>query len=168
MTWSEPKGLSRETTFERDLHAVRDRAELSAVFTRLCERLAADLQRKGYAARSVGVKLRYDDFRIVTRDATLAAPTADAREIRRAAGGCLKRVDLTRRLRLLGVRAGSLVRLGEAAPAAGAPAAQAPAPAGARPAAGEPRRARRAAAADALRNAALPLFDDLPPGGPSA
>jgi DNA polymerase-4 len=37
----------------------------------------------------------------------------DARDIRRAAGACLKRVDLTRRLRLLGVRAGSLATLAE-------------------------------------------------------
>ena len=33
VTWSEPKSISRETTFERDLHAVRDRAELGAIFT---------------------------------------------------------------------------------------------------------------------------------------
>jgi DNA polymerase IV len=40
----------------------------------------------------------------------LATPTADAQAIRDAAGACLKRVDLRRRLRLLGVRAGSLTR----------------------------------------------------------
>jgi DNA polymerase-4 len=34
----------------------------------------------------------------------------DLPAIRRAAGQCLKRVDLTRRIRLLGVRAGTLVR----------------------------------------------------------
>ncbi len=50
VTESEPVSISRETTFERDLHAVRDRADLSAIFTRLCEQVAADLQRKGYAA----------------------------------------------------------------------------------------------------------------------
>ena len=115
VTHQEPKSISRETTFERDLHAQRDRAALSAVFTDLCVRLAGDLARKGYAARTIGVKLRFDDFRIVTRDLTLAAPTADARSIRRAAGECLKRVDLARRLRLLGVRAGALARLGDAA-----------------------------------------------------
>ena len=32
--------MSCETTFERDLHAVRDRPELSALFTALCERVA--------------------------------------------------------------------------------------------------------------------------------
>ena len=115
VTHSEPVSISRETTFERDLHARTDRAALSAIFTRLCEQLASDLQRKGYVGRTVGIKLRFDDFRTVTRDRTLAQATADAAEIRRAAGSCLKRVDLTRRLRLLGVRVGSLARSGQPA-----------------------------------------------------
>jgi DNA polymerase-4 len=110
VTHSEPVSTSRETTFERNLHAVRDRAELSAVFTRLCTQVAQDLQRKGYLARTVGLKLRYDDFRTVTRDLTLPTPVAGADEIRQAAGQCLKRVDLERPLRLLGVRASGLVR----------------------------------------------------------
>jgi len=106
--------MSRETTFERDLHAVRDRAELSAVFTRLCEQVAADLQRKGYEGKTIGIKLRYDNFQAVTRDQTLTEHTADAQQIRQIAGQCLKRVDLSRRLRLLGVRVGSLVKAGTA------------------------------------------------------
>ena len=108
VTESEPVSVSRETTFERDLHAVRDKAELGAIFTALCERVAADLQRKGYVGKTIGIKLRYDDFRSVTRDQTLDHYTADARAIRQAAGQCLKRVALGRRLRLLGVRVGSL------------------------------------------------------------
>lgn len=109
VTQSEPVSMSRETTFERDLHAVRDRSELGAIFTRLCEQLAEDLRRKGYLGRTVGIKLRYDDFRIATRDHTLPLPVADAAALRQAAGQCLKRVPLDRRLRLLGVRVGALV-----------------------------------------------------------
>jgi DNA polymerase IV len=111
VTYSEPKSISRETTFERDLHAVRDRAALTSIFTELCVLLAADLARKGYASKTIGIKLRFDDFKGVTRDLTLPAHTLDARTIRRAAGECLKRVDLSRRLRLLGVRAGALAKL---------------------------------------------------------
>ena len=119
-TESEPVSMSRETTFERDLHAVRDRAELGAVFTTLCEQVAADLQRKGYAGKTIGIKLRYDNFQIVTRDVTIDAFTSDAATIRRQAGLCLKRVDLGRRIRLLGVRVGKLVKPGtEAAATAG-------------------------------------------------
>lgn len=113
VTYSEPKSISRETTFDRDLHAVRDRATLGAIFTELCVELAGDLARKRYAAKTIGIKLRFDDFRIVTRDLTLPAHTMDARSIRRAAGECLKRVDLGRRLRLLGVRAGNLATLAD-------------------------------------------------------
>jgi DNA polymerase-4 len=105
----EPKSISRETTFERDLSATRDRAELSRIFTELCEGVARDLGRKGYAGKTVGLKIRYDDFKTVTRDQTIQAPTQDAHEIRRAAGQCLKRVALDRRIRLLGVRVGALV-----------------------------------------------------------
>jgi DNA polymerase IV len=113
VTYSEPKSISRETTFERDLHAVRDRATLGAIFTELCVQLAGDLQRKGYASKTIGIKLRFEDFKSVTRDVTLAAHTMDATAIRQAAGSCLKRVDLTRRLRLLGVRAGALAKLAD-------------------------------------------------------
>jgi DNA polymerase-4 len=108
VTHSEAVSVSRETTFDRDLHAVRDKAELRALFTELCERVAQDLQRKGLVARTIGIKLRFEDFRTVTRDQSLPHPTADAREVRHAAGLCLKRVDLARRLRLLGVRASHL------------------------------------------------------------
>jgi DNA polymerase-4 len=110
VTHSEPVSMSRETTFERDLHPRHDRSELGAIFTRLCERVAEDLQRKGYQGRTIGIKLRYDDFRSLTRDHTLPQPISDASAIRQAAGQLLKRVPLDRRLRLLGVRVSSLVK----------------------------------------------------------
>ena len=111
VTHNEPVSMSRETTFDRDLHAVRDRAELTRIFTELCHQVATDLQRKGYASRTIGIKLRFDDFKTVTRDLTLDQPVSDAAAVRHAAGLCLKRVDLSRRLRLLGVRAAALLRL---------------------------------------------------------
>ena len=113
VTHSEPVSMSRETTFERDLHAVRDRAELGAIFTRLCEQVAGDLQRKGYVGKTIGIKLRFDDFKIATRDQTVDKYTADARHIRDIAGQCLKRMPLQQRLRLLGVRVGALAKRGE-------------------------------------------------------
>ncbi|TRZ92056.1 MAG: DNA polymerase IV [Rhodocyclaceae bacterium] len=108
VTHSEPKSISRETTFERDLHPRQDRAALSEVFTALCSQVAADLQRKGYVGRTIGIKLRFEDFHTVTRDLTLTGPTADPAVIRRAAGECLRRVPLEQKLRLLGVRASAL------------------------------------------------------------
>jgi len=112
VTYSEPKSISRETTFENDLHPVRDRDALSRIFTDLCVRVAGDLLRKGYVGKTIGLKLRYDNFKTVTRDSTIEFPTRDATAIRRAAGACLKRVPLDRRIRLLGVRVGALSRPG--------------------------------------------------------
>ncbi len=117
VTESEPKSISRETTFERDLHPQRDRARLSEIFTSLCERVAGDLRRKGYVGKTIGIKLRYDDFRTLTRDLSLPVATDQAPEIRRAARECLKRVQLDRRLRLLGVRVSALERAADQAAA---------------------------------------------------
>lgn len=110
---SEPKSVSRESTFERDLHARLDKMALSEIFTSLCTRVASDLKRKGYACRTIGIKLRYSDFRAVTRDVTLPGCVSDAQQIRQAAGHCLKRVPLNQKIRLLGVRASGLVPLRE-------------------------------------------------------
>jgi len=110
MTRSETKSVSRETTFERDLDARLDKTMLSNAFTALCLRVAEDLKRKGYVGRTIGIKLKYKDFRTVTRDLTLDIYTQDAATIRRAAGECLKRVPLDQRLRLLGVRVSDLSR----------------------------------------------------------
>lgn len=107
-TRSVTKSISRETTFERDLHARGDREALSGILTALCERLADDVQRKGFVSHTISVKLRYDDFQIVSRNVTLPAPIDDAAGILHAARECLKRVPLQRRLRLLGVRASTL------------------------------------------------------------
>ncbi len=108
VTESEPVSMSRETTFENDLHAVHDKAELSAIFTQLCDSVAADLQRKGYLGKTIGIKLRYGNFKIVTRDITLDSATDNAALIRRTAGLALKRANLQLRFRLLGVRVGKL------------------------------------------------------------
>jgi DNA polymerase-4 len=114
VTYSEPKSRSRETTFEAD---TRDFAVIAPVLTQLCRQVADDLAKRGYAGRTIGVKLRYADFRIVTRDNSLPAATNDPRTIRKAAFAALARVApegrLARPIRLIGVRVGALVRKGE-------------------------------------------------------
>lgn len=126
VTHSEPVSVSRETTFERDLHAVHDKVLLGQIMDELCERLAQDLARKRYAGKTVGIKLRFEGFVTVTRDQTLKTPVASAADIRRAVGLCLKRVSFDKRLRLMGVRVGNLVHASElaAAPAASPTAVQ--------------------------------------------
>ena len=113
VTKSEPKSISRETTFERDLDSRRDREALSQILVSLCENLSRDLSRKGYQSKTIGVKLRFEDFRIVTRDKTLGSAINDSQSILGTVRDCLKRVPLDRKLRLLGVRATSLSRPGQ-------------------------------------------------------
>jgi DNA polymerase-4 len=60
--------------------------------------------------KTIGIKLRFDNFQSVTRDHTLDHYTANPAEIRQVGGLCLKRIDMKRRLRLLGVRVGALVK----------------------------------------------------------
>lgn len=108
VTDAQPKSISRETTFEQDLHPRQDRSTLAEAFTALCVQVAEDLKHKGYIGRTISIKLRFEDFHTITRDFTLTAYTADPAVIRRAAGECLRRVPLKKKLRLLGVKVSTL------------------------------------------------------------
>ncbi len=110
-TYSEPKSISRETTFERDLHVRHDRTLLSATFQRLCAQLEEDLRKKNLCTQNIGIKLRFADFQQVTRDSSLLQPIILAGDIHKAAGHNLKRVQFTQRIRLLGVKASALLPL---------------------------------------------------------
>ena len=113
VTFQEPRSRSRETTFEDD---TRDPQVIAKVLARLCQQVAEDLAKRRYSGRTIGVKLRYSNFKIVTRDKSLPAATNDATEIRRAAFECLSRIPLTRSIRLIGVRVGTLYAEGEEPP----------------------------------------------------
>ena len=114
VTESEPKSRSRETTFEQDLHPRHHLDEIRELIHDMSVQVAADLARGGYAARTIGVKIRYDDFTRVTRDLSLSRRTADAMDIEQAAVACLERLALRRPIRLLGVKASNLERSDEA------------------------------------------------------
>jgi len=109
VTERECKSVSRETTFERDLHPKQDREALTKILLDLCDRLSKDLARKHCLGKTIGIKLRFDDFKTLTRDVSLECATADPNILRDAARSCLKRVTLDRKLRLLGIRVASLM-----------------------------------------------------------
>ena len=96
---------SRETTFDYD---IADPAELEAVLTRLsgqlCEALLAQ-QRRG---RTVGIKVRLDDFSTHTRARTLSEPVAEIDRVLPVALDLLRRFAAPRPVRLLGVRVAGL------------------------------------------------------------
>jgi DNA polymerase IV len=96
---------SRETTFDRD---ISDPGELEAVLAGLVERLCAGLAASGKAGRTIGIKVRLDDFSTHTRARTLTAPVAGADRVGPVALELLRRFAAPRPVRLLGVRVAGL------------------------------------------------------------
>ena len=106
-THLEPRSRSRETTFQED---VGDWQAIARTLARLSRDVAEELQAEGYRGRAIGIKVRFADFDTHTRVKTLEEPTDSATDIRKAAFECLGRLNLDRRVRLLGVRVGELSR----------------------------------------------------------
>ena len=101
------KSLGTENTYGRDLER---RAEMEEELRRMAAEVAAALERRDIAGRTVTVKVRYPDFVTVTRSQTLPAPTADAVTVARLAVELLERTDAgPRPVRLLGVTVSNLV-----------------------------------------------------------
>lgn len=96
---------SRETTFDRD---IVDPRELERILVGLVERLCAALQCSERSGRTVGIKIRLDDFSTHTRARTLAAPVCTADHVGPVALELLRRFAPRRPVRLLGVRVAGL------------------------------------------------------------
>lgn len=97
-----PRSRSREVTFQRN---VDDVAELGGHLVVLAHRVAKDVEEEDRPAVRVAVKVRFAPFFTQTRSVPLPEPTRDAAAIEQAARSALARFDLTRPVRLLGVRA---------------------------------------------------------------
>jgi DNA polymerase IV len=111
VTHWEPKSMSRETTFQVDVDNWQVVAQTLAELTR---QLVADMKEAHYRARTFTLKIRFSDFETLTRARTLAQFTDSKEEVRRAFFECLRRVELKKKVRLIGVRAGNLSRKEEA------------------------------------------------------
>ncbi|HEO69882.1 MAG TPA: DNA polymerase IV [Candidatus Hydrogenedentes bacterium] len=103
----EAKSVSRETTFARDTH---DIAHLDSTLQAICVEVAHDLRENRKRARTVTLKLRYEDFQTVTRQSTLNVDTVDPQVLHDAAASLLRTLMAgeRRRIRLIGVRASRL------------------------------------------------------------
>ena len=99
------KSESRETTFDRDLRGV---AELEPELRVLTEQLCATLAKHERRGRTIGIKVRYDDFSIVTRARSLAAPVNQLDTVWEVALDLLRRLEPPRPVRLIGVRVAGL------------------------------------------------------------
>jgi DNA polymerase IV len=96
---------SRERTFDRD---VRDPEELRSILERMSRELCASLAAHERSGRTVGVKVRLDDFTTVTRAHTLSEPTCDPELVNAIAQRLLRAYAPSRPVRLLGVRVAGL------------------------------------------------------------
>jgi DNA polymerase-4 len=99
------KSESRETTFDRDLHGLD---QLEPVLERLTGELCETLAREERRGRTIGIKVRFDDFSTVTRARSLDAAVNDTRTVGTVALELLRRLDPRRPVRLLGVRVAGL------------------------------------------------------------
>lgn len=102
----ERKSVGAESTFPRDLP---DGPELRQELARIADEVSERLARHGARARVICLKLRYRNFRTITRQTSRAEPTADAEEIRRTAEWLLARVARpVDQFRLLGIHCSHL------------------------------------------------------------
>lgn len=108
VTSSESVSVSRETTFDRNLHLVTQRKEIEVILQDLTVSLARDLAKKHVLAKQIGIKIKFEDFQGVTRDVSLREPTASSEKMFAAACQCLNRVPTRLRSRLIGIKAAQL------------------------------------------------------------
>ncbi|HWB69450.1 MAG TPA: DNA polymerase IV [Solirubrobacterales bacterium] len=105
-TVRETKSQSAEITFDVD---VLDRAELEASLSSLAAELCARLRSRGLEGRTVGIKVRLDDWTNVTRAQTIEQPTNDPAVVGALSLDLLRACDPQRPVRLLGVRVAAFV-----------------------------------------------------------
>lgn len=107
VTHWEPKSTSRETTFQQDTDNWQVIAKNLAELTK---EVVEDMKKSGVKGRTVTVKVRFGDFKTYTRAKTLQEALNSLEDIRKAAFDCLSRIEVKRRVRLIGVRVGRLER----------------------------------------------------------
>lgn len=99
-TVSDPKSISAEETFAQD---IEDMAELEKMLLSQAEEVGRDLRSHGLQGRTVVLKLKYSDFKTVTRSRTLPSPFDSTQVLFTTARQLLKELNPARKVRLIGV-----------------------------------------------------------------
>ncbi len=103
----ERKSVGKETTFERD---ITERAEMLLVLEQLAEQVESRLAELEIAGKTITLKLRWHDFRLVTRSLSTASPIQDAPTMMRSLRPLLDQLLMENKpVRLLGVTLSHLV-----------------------------------------------------------
>lgn len=97
--------MSREETFEYD---AADWQTVAKNLASLVRDVAGMLKEGRFEARTVTVKIRFEDFKTLTRAKTLESPADVLEVLRKVAFECLGRIEIKKRVRLVGVRATGL------------------------------------------------------------
>jgi len=100
------KSIGHEETFARDHHEL---PSLQHELVRLGDSVASRLRAANVAGRTVSIKVRFHDFRTVTRSVTLATAVDTGPDVVRAATNLLERIDPTPGVRLLGIHVSQLI-----------------------------------------------------------
>ena len=109
VTHWEPRSMSREMTFETD---VRNWQVIAKTMAELTKDVVKAMRDDGYRGRTVTLKIRFSDFETHTRSISLKEPVDSEETIRRTVFECLKKVELKKRVRLIGVRMSNLEKKG--------------------------------------------------------
>ncbi|MEA2473835.1 MAG: polymerase [Thermoleophilaceae bacterium] len=104
-TYRKSKSESRETTFDRDLVGVD---ALEPILVRLAGELCETLAKQRSSGRTIGIKVRLDDFSTHTRARTREEPTNEFAVVSQVARDLLREFDPPRPVRLIGVRVAGL------------------------------------------------------------
>jgi DNA polymerase IV len=100
-----PKSIGHEETFAHDLHRPE---QMHREVVRMADAVSARLRQHGLAGRTITLKVRFHDFRTITRSTTVPSPVDDAGSVTRAAKTLLEAIDASTGVRLLGVSVSSL------------------------------------------------------------
>jgi DNA polymerase-4 len=105
----EEKSISNEETFATD---IADPERLRAELIPLVEKVARRLRQVGRQARTIQIKLRFSDFRTITRQQSLPSPTDSDRVLLAAALALFARQSLPQPIRLIGFGVSGLLEQG--------------------------------------------------------
>ena len=103
------KSVSSENTLAKD---TRERAELHPILLHHAEDVGRQLRRLHLKARTITLKIKYENFQLVTRSKTLERPIQTAESIHKLANELLTGYHLNRKVRLIGVGASNFIAAG--------------------------------------------------------
>ena len=107
----ETKSMGAEDTFAYDL---ADIEEMNAELDKLAEKVVERLQNYSLKGRTITLKIKYSDFKQITRNRSFTEPIADIDTIKKTAKQLLANVVTNSKIRLLGI---SLSNFNEVTPA---------------------------------------------------